>query len=99
MYHIYVVMVHGLVKLLTAVRELTHEAAHNSSRTLELMKLLMTLRELAHKLHIALKKIVFIRLCLYIMQVHEQSANYSQTFINLVETIFATYHILATKLL
>ena len=49
MYGIYVVTVHELVKLLTAVHELTHEAAHNSSRTLALMKLLIRLRELAHE--------------------------------------------------
>ena len=33
MYGIYVVMVYELVKLLTTVRKLTHEAAHNSLQT------------------------------------------------------------------
>ena len=44
---------------------------------------------LAHKLHIALKKIVYIRLCLYIIQVHEQFANHHKLLVNihyLVET-------------
>ena len=48
-YGIYAVTVHELVKLLITVRELTHEATHNSSRTSVLTKLLITLREFVHK--------------------------------------------------
>ena len=45
-YGIYVVTVHELVKQLITVRELTHEATHNSLRT---SVLIITLRELAHE--------------------------------------------------
>ena len=37
------------------------------------------------KLRIALKKIVYIRLCLYIIQVHEQFTNHHKLLVNVCE--------------
>ena len=71
-----------------------NKAAHNSSRTSVLTKLLIIVCELAHKAVHSTQKIVYIRLCLYIIQVHEQFANCLRTFTNLVETFFAKYRIL-----
>ena len=55
-----------------------NEAAHNSSRTSVLMKLLLIVREFAHKAVHSTQEIVYIRLCLYIIQVHEQFANHCE---------------------
>ena len=48
----------------------------------------MALRELAHKAVHSTQKIVYIRLCLYIIQVHEQFVNHCE----LSGNFFAKYH-------
>ena len=55
-----------------------NEAAHNSSQRSVLTKLLITLRKLAHKAVHSTQKIVYIRLCLYIIQVYEQYVNHRE---------------------
>ena len=62
-----------------------NKAAHNSSRTSVLTKLLIIVCELAHKAVHSTQKIVYIRLCLYIIQVHEQFANHRELLANVCE--------------
>ena len=72
-----------LTKLLITLRELAHEAAHNSSQTSVLTKLLIIVHELAYKSVHSTQKIIYIRFCLYIIQVHEQLANHCKLLANI----------------
>ena len=55
-----------------------NKTAHNSSRTSVLTKLLITPCKLAHEAVHSTQKIVYIRLCLYIIQVREQFVNHRE---------------------